>query len=52
MVESIFRFHPKQKPPNISHCQNATACVLDLLENPPAPTDRLVRAVKAGQILA
>nr|WP_319946060.1 DUF1778 domain-containing protein [Mesorhizobium sp. AR07] len=26
--------------------------VLDLLENPPAPTDRLIRAAKAGQTLA
>ena len=26
--------------------------VLDLLENPPAPTDRLVRAAKAGDRLA
>ena len=29
-----------------------TLRVLDLLENPPGPTDRLIRAVKAGQTLA
>ena len=26
--------------------------ILDLLENPPSPTDRLIRAAKAGQTLA
>ena len=40
-----------ERSERIKLSERDTLFLLDLLENPPAPTERLVRAVKAGKTL-
>ncbi|MER8868115.1 DUF1778 domain-containing protein [Mesorhizobium sp. M0751] len=41
-----------QRAEHLALSERDSLRVLDLLENPPAPTERLIRAAKAGQTLA